>query len=592
METIEKPLRSILKRSDAPKGKIRLAILCSILNKIWDLAPPLLIGVAVDVVVQKEDSLLGDWGVIDPWNQLIVLAVATFVIWGLESLFEYFYAILWRNLAQTVQHNLRLVTFDHVQHQAMSWFDEHQKGDLLAVMNDDVNQLERFLDKGANDLLQVTTTVIVVGSVFLFLSWEIALFAVLPIPVILWGSFLYQKKLQSRYQEVRHTAGQLNALLENDLTGMATIQSFTSEEKELKRVEALSESYRGANKSAIRLSAAFVPLIRMAILAGFTATLLLGGKLALDGVLAVGAYSVLVFMTQRLLWPLTRLGETFDLYQRAMASSVRILTLLERPSSIIDGNKVLRRDDARVDSILFKNVSFAYPEREELFTDFNMELESGTTIGIVGTTGSGKTTLTRFLLRFAEPSQGEIIWGDHSIADYTLSSLRDSIALVSQHVTLFPTTIRENIRYGKEDATDKEIEDAAVIAEAFDFIEALPKGWNTLVGEGGYRLSGGQRQRIAIARAILKDAPLLILDEATSAVDNETEAALQRSIAKISLDRTTMIVAHRLSTVRNAHRILVFENGSMIENGTHDDLVTLNGKYAALWRVQTGSNIE
>ena len=592
MEAIEKPLRSILKRSDAPKGKIRLAILCSILNKIWDLAPPLLIGVAVDVVVQKEDSLLAGWGIIDPWNQLLVLAVATFVIWGLESLFEYFYAILWRNLAQTVQHNLRLVTFDHVQHQAMSWFDEHQKGDLLAVMNDDINQLERFLDKGANDLLQVTTTVIVVGSVFLFLSWEIALFAVLPIPVILWGSFLYQKKLQSRYQEVRYTAGQLNALLENDLSGMATIQSFTSEERELKRVEDLSQSYRSANKSAIRLSAAFVPLIRMAILAGFTATLLLGGKLALDGVLAVGAYSVLVFMTQRLLWPLTRLGETFDLYQRAMASSIRILNLLERPSSITGGDKTLNRDDARRDSIHFNNVSFAYPERDELFTDFNMEIKSGTTIGVVGTTGSGKTTLTRFLLRFAEPSQGEIIWGDNSIADYTLSSLRDSIALVSQHVTLFPTTIRGNIRYGKEDATDKEVEAAAVIAEAFDFIEALPKSWDTLVGEGGYHLSGGQRQRIAIARAILKDAPLLILDEATSAVDNETEAALQRSIAKISRDRTTMIVAHRLSTVRNANQILVFEDGSIIEHGTHDDLVDMDGKYAALWRVQTGSNIE
>lgn len=588
METIEKPLRSILKRSDAPKAKIRLAILCSILNKIWDLAPPLLIGIAVDVVVQKEDSLLADWGIIDPWNQLIVLAIATFVIWGLESLFEYFYAILWRNLAQTVQHNLRLVTFDHVQHQAMSWFDEQQKGDLLAVMNDDINQLERFLDKGANDLLQVTTTVIVVGSVFLFLSWEIALFAVLPIPVILWGSFLYQKKLQSRYQEVRHTAGQLNALLENDLTGMATIQSFTSEEKELKRVETLSESYRSANKSAIRLSAAFVPLIRMAILAGFTATLLLGGRLALDGVLAVGAYSVLVFMTQRLLWPLTRLGETFDLYQRAMASSVRILTLLERPSSIEDGSETLSREVAGGSSIQFNNVSFAYSERDELFTDFNMEIEAGTTLGVVGSTGSGKTTLTRFLLRFAEPSAGGISWGEHSITDYTLSSLRDSIALVSQHVTLFPTTIRGNIRYGKEDATDDEVEHAAVIAEAFDFIEALPKGWDTLVGEGGYRLSGGQRQRIAIARAILKDAPLLILDEATSAVDNETEAALQRSISKISQDRTTIIVAHRLSTVRNADSIVVFENGSLIEQGTHDDLVAHDGKYAALWRVQTG----
>ncbi|MBT5593897.1 MAG: ABC transporter ATP-binding protein, partial [Euryarchaeota archaeon] len=568
METIEKPLRSILKRSDAPKAKIRLAILCSILNKIWDLAPPLLIGIAVDVVVQKEDSLLANWGIINPWNQLIVLAVATFVIWGLESLFEYFYAILWRNLAQTVQHNLRLVTFDHVQHQAMSWFDEQQKGDLLAVMNDDINQLERFLDKGANDLLQVTTTVIVVGSVFLFLSWEIALFAVLPIPVILWGSFLYQKKLQSRYQEVRHTAGQLNALLENDLTGMATIQSFTGEEKELKRVETLSESYRSANKSAIRLSAAFVPLIRMAILAGFTATLLLGGRLALDGVLAVGAYSVLVFMTQRLLWPLTRLGETFDLYQRAMASSVRILTLLERPSSIEDGSETLSREVAEGSSIQFNNVSFAYSERDELFTDFNMEIEAGTTLGVVGSTGSGKTTLTRFLLRFAEPSAGGISWGEHSITDYTLSSLRDSIALVSQHVTLFPTTIRGNIRYGKEDATDDEVEHAAVIAEAFDFIEALPKGWDTLVGEGGYRLSGGQRQRIAIARAILKDAPLLILDEATSAVDNETEAALQRSISKISQDRTTIIVAHRLSTVRNADSIVVFENGSLIEQGT------------------------
>jgi len=588
METIEKPLRNILRRSDAPKGKIRLAILCSILNKIWDLAPPLLIGVAVDVVVQKEDSLLAGWGIINPWNQLLVLAVATFVIWGLESLFEFFYAILWRNLAQTVQHNLRLVTFDHVQHQAMSWFDEHQKGDLLAVMNDDVNQLERFLDKGANDLLQVTTTVIVVGSVFLFLSWEIALFAVLPIPVILWGSFLYQKKLQSRYQEVRYTAGQLNALLENDLTGMATIQSFTSEERELRRVEDLSESYRGANKSAIRLSAAFVPLIRMAILAGFTATLLLGGKLALDGVLAVGAYSVLVFMTQRLLWPLTRLGETFDLYQRAMASSVRILTLLERPSSIVEGSETLSREDANGSSIQFNSVSFAYSERDELFTDFNMEIEAGTTLGVVGSTGSGKTTLTRFLLRFAEPTEGEISWGEHSITDYTLSSLRDSIALVSQHVTLFPTTIRGNIRYGKEDATDDEVEHAAIIAEAFDFIEALPKGWDTLVGEGGYRLSGGQRQRIAIARAILKDAPLLILDEATSAVDNETEAALQRSISKISQDRTTIIVAHRLSTVRNANSIVVFENGSLIEQGTHDDLVAQDGKYAALWRVQTG----
>ncbi|MEC8609025.1 MAG: ABC transporter ATP-binding protein [Candidatus Thermoplasmatota archaeon] len=588
MVDVERPLRTILSRSDAPKGKIRLAILCSILNKIWDLAPPLLIGVAVDVVVQKEDSLLAQWGIVDPWNQLIVLAIATFVIWGLESLFEYFYAVLWRNLAQTVQHNLRITTFDHVQNQSMTWFDEHQKGDLLAIMNDDVNQLERFLDKGANDLLQVTTTVIVVGAVFLYLSWEIALFAVLPIPVILWGSFLYQKKLEIRYRDVRTTAGQLNALLENDLTGMATIQSFTNETLELERVRSLSEKYRSANRSAIRLSAAFVPLIRMAILAGFTATLLLGGRLALDGVLAVGAYSVLVFMTQRLLWPLTRLGETFDLYQRAMASSVRILTLLNEPRTVTDGQNILDEELAKESPICFEDVGFAYPERSTLFDGFNLEIKAGTTLGVVGSTGSGKTTLTRFLLRFVEPSKGSISWGGKNINEYTLESLRRSIALVSQHVTLFPTTILENIRYGRNDTTDEEVKQAALTAEAFDFIEELPNQWNTFVGEGGYRLSGGQRQRIAIARAVLKDAPLLILDEATSAVDNETEAALQRSIARISKDRTTIIVAHRLSTVRHSNSILVLESGDIIEHGKHEDLLKLNGKYASLWSVQMG----
>lgn len=591
MVEVERPLRNILSRSDAPKGKIRLAILCSILNKIWDLAPPLLIGVAVDVVVQKEDSLLASWGIIDPWNQLVVLAVATFVIWGLESLFEYFYAVLWRNLAQTVQHNLRLTTFDHVQNQSMTWFDDHQKGDLLAIMNDDVNQLERFLDKGANDLLQVTTTVIVVGAVFLYLSWEIALFAVLPIPVILWGSFLYQKKLEVRYRDVRAAAGQLNALLENDLTGMATIQSFTNEPKELDRVRVLSEDYRNANRSAIRLSAAFVPLIRMAILAGFTATLLLGGRLALEGALAVGAYSVLVFMTQRLLWPLTRLGETFDLYQRAMASSVRILTLLNEPSTVIDGEHKLELNVAKEHSILFQGVNFAYPERTALFDDFSVNIDAGSTIGIVGSTGSGKTTLTRFLLRFIEPSAGSIIWGERDIREYTVDSLRDSIALVSQHVTLFPTSILENIRYGRNDATDEEVKQAAHTAEAFEFIEELPNQWETFVGEGGYRLSGGQRQRIAIARAVLKDAPLLVLDEATSAVDNETEAALQRSIARISKNRTTIIVAHRLSTVRHSNSILVLESGNVIEQGKHEDLLSHGGKYATLWSVQMGEKI-
>ncbi len=582
------PFRRLLQYMAPHRGTIRLATFCSVLNKIWDLAPPLLIGLAVDVVVLREESFLAGYGYENPWHQLILLSILTFMIWGLESLFEYFYGILWRNLAQTVQHELRLETFGHVQKQGMGWFDERQKGDILAILNDDINQLERFLDKGANDFLQVSTTVIVVGAVFLAISWKVALFAVLPIPIIVWGSFLYQRSLEPRYADVRNTAGRLNALLENDLSGMSTIQSFTAEERELKRVEALSEEYREANKKAIRLSVAFVPMIRMAILCGFTATLLLGGWLTLEGTLAIGAYSVLVFMTQRLLWPLTRLGETFDLYQRAMASSTRVLDVLTSPTEIKQGDFKPEGTSIADSNIIFKDVHFAYAGREKVFDGLNLEIEAGKTTGVVGATGSGKTTLVRLLLRFAEPEDGIIEWAGMNLPEWDLYGLRSSMALVDQHITLFPTSILENIRYGRPDADENDVKNAGMLAEASTFIEELPDGWETLVGEGGHRLSGGQRQRLAIARAVLKDAPLLILDEATSAVDNETEAALQRSISKVSKNRTALIIAHRLSTIRNADRILVMDSGKIIEDGSHEELVSLGGSYARMWAVQTG----
>jgi len=293
-------------------------------------------------------------------------------------------------------------------------------------------------------------------------------------------------------------------------------------------------------------------------------------------------------MTQRLLWPLTRLGETFDLYQRAMASSTRVLDVLTSPTEIKQGDFKPEGSSIADSNIIFKDVHFAYAGREKVFDGLNLEIEAGKTTGVVGATGSGKTTLVRLLLRFAEPEDGIIEWAGMNLPEWDLYGLRSSMALVDQHITLFPTSILENIRYGRPDADEDDVKNAGMLAEASNFIEELPDGWETLVGEGGHRLSGGQRQRLAIARAVLKDAPLLILDEATSAVDNETEAALQRSISKVSKDRTALIIAHRLSTIRNADRILVMDSGKIIEDGSHEELVSLGGSYARMWAVQTG----
>lgn len=578
------PLIRLLSHLRRHRSTVILASICSILNKIWDLAPPLLIGMAIDVVALKEESYLATWYP-DPKDQFLLLTAATAIIWILESIFQYLYDVLWRNLAQTAQHDLRMDAYSHIQDLEMQWFSEQTTGGLMSVMNDDVNQLERFLDQGANDLFQVATTVFVVGGIMLFLAPEVAIWAILPVPVIVGGSFLFQRKIGVRYSNVRKEVSDLNSTLNNNLQGITTIKSFTAENREIKRVEMASASYRDANRDAIKLSASFVPLIRMAILFAFTANMLVGGWLALEGELSLGAYSVIVFITQRLLWPLTRLGQTFDLYQRAMASTTRVLDLLDTKVRIVEGNHSLESIQGDIN---FKNINFAYSNREEVLKNLNLSIPSGSTVGLVGATGSGKTTLIRLLLRFHDSSNGKISIDGFDVRNLTLNSLRKSIGLVSQNTTLFPGSVRENILYGNPDASQDEIINAAKIGEALAFIEELPNKWDTNIGEDGHKLSGGQRQRLAIARAVLKNAPILILDEATSNVDNETEAALQRSIEKISENRTTLIIAHRLSTVRNADIIAVIEGGQVSESGTHDSLLMNNGLYSRLWKVQTG----
>ena len=581
-------LKKLYLYSKEQETKVRRGIIYSILNKLFDLAPPVLIGIAIDIVVEGAVSFLGTLGIEDRRQQLIVLAFLTFVIWALESTFDYFAAVTWRNISQDVEHSLRTDTFDNVLGLDLQYFENKSSGRLMAVLNDDVNQLEKFLDTGANKLLQTMTTVIVIGGTFLYISPLIAIFAFIPIPVIIFGSFKFTKTIASRYTRIRNGIETLNANLSNSLSGILTVKSFNREKREFERILTSSDEVKSANYHAIKLSAAFIPIIRIAILFGFTATLLIGGFMALDGEINVAMYSVLLFITQRLLWPLTELGDTFDTYQRAMASFKRINALKDTQPEIKDGTVESMGIN---NSIVLEKVNFSYVENFPVLNNVSLEIEKGSTTAIVGSTGSGKSTLIKLLLRLYDVESGKIIFDEENIQDLNIHSLRKNIGLVSQDIFLFEGTVFENIAYGNLDATENEIWNAAKLSESDEFINLLPNKKDTIVGERGQKLSGGQRQRISIARAILKNPEILILDEATSAVDNETEAAIQRSLDTLKEGRTVIAIAHRLSTIRNADVIYVLEKGEIVESGSHDELVKLKKVYANLWDVQTGNKI-
>ncbi len=581
------PFQRLLAYGHRYRSRVWLASLCSVLNTIFDLAPPALIGIAIDIVVDQQNSILAQWGVTALRSQFIILSALTFIVWILESAFQYAYELLWRNLAQSMQHDLRIEAYQHVQQLELAYFESRSTGDLMSMLNDDINQLERFLDSGANKILQMLATVIIIGATFFVLAPELAWMAVVPMPFIIGGAIAFQKHLAPRYAQVRERAGTINARLANNLTGIATIKSFTAEGHELGQLGQESNAYRQSNRKAIALSAAFIPLIRIIILIGFTGILFYGGMATAAGRIDPGTYTVLVFLTQRLLWPLTRLGETLDQYQRAMASTGRVMNLLDTPLAIRTGEISLPTTQVSGE-VVFEQVTFGYQDRQPILKNLSLKIPAGKTTAIVGATGSGKSTLVKLLLRFYEVSSGHITLDGLDLRSLNLRDLRRAIGLVSQDVFLFHGTVAENIAYGSFKATLAEITAAAKVAEAHDFIVELPQGYDTVVGERGQKLSGGQRQRLAIARALLKNPPILVLDEATSSVDNETEAAIQRSLEKITQDRTVIAIAHRLSTVRNADCIYVMDHGNLVEKGTHDQLIEQSGLYADLWRVQTG----
>ncbi len=583
---ISDSFRGLLKYSKKWKFLTIKATTYSVIEKIFDVFPEILIGIAVDLVVNKRESLLGKWGVGDPFHQLICLGIVTAIVWMLESTFEYLVETSWRGLAQEVQHTFRMDAYNHVQKLDMGWFTENSTGDILSTLNGDINELERFISTGANNLIQLTVSSIVITGIFIYLSPIIAFFSMLPIPFILIGSALFQKYLYNRYKLVRDSAGLISSKINNNLQGIATIKSFTAEKITYKELFGLSSNYAKYNKRAFKISSLINPFIRTVVLVGFLVTLVLGGWLTMKGDLAIGAYSALIFLTQRLLWPFRSLGEISDSYQRAMASTNRILNLIKTRIKIQDSPNATSPSIINGE-INYDKVDFGYGENY-IFKDVSLKINSGEYIGLVGTTGAGKSSLIKLLLRFYDPLKGAIKIDNINIKDINLNTLRKSIGLVNQDPFLFDGTIFDNLSYGLSDIKKSEVIDAAKFAEIHDFINTLNKGYDTQVGERGFKLSGGQRQRICIARALIKNPKILIFDEATSAVDNETEASIQRSLVRLKHSRTMIVIAHRLSTVRFADRIYVLSNKGITEQGTHEELVNKKGVYANLWSIQTG----
>lgn len=578
------PLLKLFRYSGKYRKDIIIASLYSLLNKSFDILPEVLIGVAVDVIVKRQDSLLAKIGIHDVKWQIVILGLFTGLTWVLESLFQYLYSLKWCYLAQHLQHDMRLDAYSHVQKLELEYFENQATGNLMAILNDDINQLERFINDGINQILQIISSTIIISIIFFMISAQVAVLSFLPMPLIVIGVFYFRKKLAPRYLSVRNSAGELNSKLNTNLSGLPIIKAFVTEIHELSQITKLSQKYADANKKAIIMSAAVTPVIRMAVMLGFLGALIYGGLLTIDGKIEVASYSILIFLSQRLLWPLTYLAQVTDMYQRSMAAINRVMGLLNAPIHIVSGpNQLMLPCRGEIE---FKQIDFAYHERDKLFSDLSFNVKSGETVAFVGSTGSGKSTIVKLLLRFYSYNSGKILIDNQEITSLQLAELRQHIGLVSQDTFLIDGTIADNIAYGTFEAKQEEIIRVAKLAEADGFISQLPEGYNTLVGERGQKLSGGQRQRIALARAIIKNPAILILDEATSALDNQTEDLIQKAMEYVAKDRTTIVIAHRLSTIVNADKIHVLEHGIIIESGTHDELIGLSGHYANLWNLQ------
>ncbi len=583
------------------RGGRRYAVVgtvATLIGRALGLLPALVIGLAVDAVFLAERPYtlpLVPEGVIptDPVGQLYFSVVILLLATGGGAVASWVEDWGWSVFAQRVQLSIRVDAYDALQSQELAYFVRRRTGDLMSVLNNDVNALETFLEDGLSATVWILATVGGIGIILVSLNPTLTAVTLLPIPILAMFTLVFTRVIEPRYLNVRERVGDLNARLENSVSGIEVVKTQGAERFETDRVREASDSYLRASLAAIRVRITYFPGLNVIAGVGFAITFLVGGlwvlgaaPLGVAGTLTPGAFVTFVIYAQQFVWPIIRLGDVVDDYERAKTAGLRVDELLSR-EPVIDDKPDATDLTVTDGAVAFGDVTFAYGDRP-VISGVDVSVEGGTTVGVVGPTGAGKSTLLKLLPRLYDVDEGAVRIDGQDVREVTLRSLRRSIGYVSQEPFLFYGTVAENIRYGTFDATDAELERAAEQAQAAEFIRNLPDGFDTLVGERGVKLSGGQRQRLAIARTMLKDPEILILDEATSAVDTETEALIQASLQDFAADRTTFVIAHRLSTVRNADRVLVLDDGRVVEDGGHGTLLRADGLYANLWRVQVG----
>jgi ATP-binding cassette subfamily B protein len=499
---------------------------------------------------------------------------------------------LWKELASNVEHELRTRAFMHIESLDTAFFDRQSAGQLQSVLSDDISSIGRFLEHGPSNAIQAFVTAILSLASITVLSPSIALVVALPAGGVVLLSRYFQRQIGPLYGEFAKDSANLNKQLANSLSGVATIKSFTAEQREAERTWEISDKRRlsyGRAAAASSKNASFVHGMVYSTVAA--AAITLGAMGVSRGSLSSKSFQAIAQLVPRFFGAISQIDDIYDSYLTAGLSAQRVLSLFDAQPSIRDGNHSLPSQAVR-GNIAFHEVSFGYQEGAEILRNVSLKIGPGETVGIVGATGAGKTTIAKLLLRFYDVGKGMVTVDGIDVRDVPVGDLRQAVGFVSQDVYLFDGTVYDNIAYGRPGTSLEQVIEAAKAAEAHEFIMRLPNGYHSRVGERGQLLSMGQRQRISIARVVIKSAPIIILDEATASVDNETEAAIHRSIERVAMGRSMIIIAHRLSTIRNSNRIYVIDDGNVVEQGTHDELLVGGGLYASLWNVQTGNRTQ